>query len=72
MTDLQQFQNRYFDILQSNEPMRTNRLVNLMTDMEQVYEIPILKRAEFERANPEVMHLYRLVSKSRNLEEVTK
>ena len=70
MTDLQQYQNRFFDILQAQEPTRTNRLVNLMTDMEKMYSIPMRYVAEFERANPRVMHLYRLVSKARNFEGV--
>lgn len=70
MTNLNIFRERYFEILRNEEPMCTNRLVNLMADMETTYSIPMRRKATFESNNPAVMHLYRLVSKSRNMEGV--
>ncbi|ALX50433.1 hypothetical protein [Lentibacillus amyloliquefaciens] len=70
MTELQRFQNRYLDILQAEEPTRTNRLNNLLDDMQAMYRIPLLRNTEFEQKNPRIMHLFRIVSKSRNFEGV--
>ena len=63
--ELQAFQDRYFEILEAKEPMRTNRLTNLMTDLEQCYNIPMMHNPAYASANPEVMNLYQSVSKSR-------
>ena len=49
----------------NDEPIRTNRLVNLMNDLEQSYNIPVFAMAVYEKKNPEVMALYREVSNAR-------
>ena len=67
---LERFHNRYAQILETKEPTRTIRLNNLMDDMEQVYLIPMRKNEAFEQLNVRVMHLYRAVSRARNLEGV--
>jgi len=67
---LERFHDRYTQILETKEPTRTMRLSNLMDDMEQVYFIPMRKNEAFEQLNVRVMHLYRAVSRARNLEGV--
>ena len=46
---------------------RENRLGELMTEMEGVFKIPMLKNTTWEKENPQVIELYRKVSESRNL-----
>ena len=67
---LERFHDRYTQILETKEPTRTARLTNLMDDMKQVYCIPLFKNEAFERENVRVMHLYRAVSRARDLEGV--
>ena len=67
---LERFHDRYAQILETKEPTRTTRLTNLMNDMEQVYFIPMQKNEAFEQLNVRVMHLYRAVSRARDLEGV--
>jgi len=67
---LERFHDRYTQILETKEPTRTMRLRNLMDDLEQVYQIPLFKNEAFEQLNVRVMHLYRAVSRARNLEGV--
>jgi len=67
---LERFHDRYTQILETKEPTRTTRLTNLMDDMKQVYCIPLFKNEAFEQLNVRVMHLYRAVSRARNLEGV--
>ena len=64
---LTEFKNRFEEIDKSKEPTRTKRLSTLMTDMEQVYRIPILKSGS-GTVNPQVMNLYKKVSKARSFE----
>lgn len=62
------FESRYEEIMR--EPsirQRENRLGELMTEMEGVFKIPMLKNTTWEKANPQVVELYRKVSDSRNL-----
>ena len=67
---LERFHDRYTQILETKEPTRSMRLRNLMNDLEQVYFIPMRKNEAFEQLNVRVMHLYRAVSRARNLEGV--
>lgn len=67
---LERFHDRYTQILETKEPMRTNRLNNLIDDMKQVYCIPLFKNEAFEQENVRVMHLYRAASRARDLEGV--
>lgn len=65
--DLEAFRNRFNEIKEGKEPMRTNRLVNLMNDLEQAYQIPATYSTAFQFNNPEVMRLYRDVSYAREI-----
>jgi hypothetical protein len=42
-------------------------LANLMTTMEQHYQIPMLRNPEWEARNPEVIVVYRAISDLRKL-----
>lgn len=42
-------------------------LSKIMTDMEMVFNIPMINDEEFNRNNKEVMRIYRLASDARNL-----
>lgn len=60
--------NRFKEVKQASEPIRTIRLANLMTDLEGAYSIPLFGKErieKFEQLNPDVMQLYRSVSKAR-------
>lgn len=37
----------------------------LMTELEQFYKIPMMRDENFERGNPDVMRVYRMISDSR-------
>lgn len=63
--ELQSYRERLEEIKMNDEPIRTNRLVNLMNDLEQSYNIPVFAMAVYEKKNPEVMALYREVSNAR-------
>ena len=63
--ELQSYRERFEEIKNNDEPIRTNRLVNLMNDLEQSYNIPVFAMAVYEKNNPEVMELYREVSNAR-------
>jgi len=47
--------------------LRDQRLSQLMTDLEQAYNIPMLKDEQFEKENPFLMSLYRAVSDERSI-----
>jgi len=63
------YTNRLKEIIYSNAPqfIRDRRLANLMSDIEQAYNIPTLRDQEFEKENPFVMQLYRAVSEARSI-----
>ncbi len=63
--ELQSYRNRFKEIKNNDEPLRTKRLVSLMNDLEQSYNIPLFAMAVYEKNNPEVMELYREVSNAR-------
>jgi len=63
------FNTAYEGILHSNLSSRdkTLKYSELMTEMEQVFNIPIVKDDEYEQANRAVIALYRKISMSRSL-----
>jgi hypothetical protein len=58
---------RYEDIMFSNDSqqVKTTKLSNLMTEMEELFSIPMLRDDEWESENRKVIALYRKISKSR-------
>lgn len=58
----------YEAIMQEKEPHRTHRLADLMTYMEQAYEIPTLRNEAWEKENKAVIAMYRKISMSRNFD----
>jgi|GEM_PF-1286151 len=67
--EMLQYTNRLKEIIHSNAPqfIKDRRLANLMTDLEQAYNIPTLRDQEFEKENPFVMQLYRTISEARDI-----
>lgn len=61
------FEERFFETLEMEEPLRTNQLSNLLDDMQHHYKIPAIANKEFNKKHARVMKLFRAVSKSRNL-----
>ena len=62
------FESRYEEIMRDpSVRQRELRLGELMTEMEGVFKIPMLKNTTWEKENPQVIELYRKVSDSRNL-----
>lgn len=65
---IQGFETKYEEIMRDpSVRQRESRLGELMTEMEGVFKIPMLKNTTWEKENPEVIELYRKVSESRNL-----
>jgi len=66
---LNHFNNEYEKILYSDLPNETKgkKYADLMTEMERVYKIPILKDESWEQENRAVIAMYRKISMSRNL-----
>ncbi|PAM94518.1 hypothetical protein B4N84_12240 [Flavobacterium sp. IR1] len=60
---------RYEELLKENlsEPIRTKKLSDLMTEMEGIYKIPMLRNEAWERDNRKVIALYRKISMSRDI-----
>lgn len=63
------FNKRYEDIIHSSlsSEKKNKKLADLMTEMEQVFRIPMLKNNEWESENRSVIALYRKISLSRTL-----
>lgn len=63
------FTNRFKEIMASkaSDHLKDMRLSAMMTDMECAYRIPMLRKPEFEAANPFVMQMYRTASEARAL-----
>ena len=62
------FETKYEEIMRDpSVRQRESRLGELMTEMEGVFKIPMLKNTTWEKENPRVIELYRKVSDSRNL-----
>jgi hypothetical protein len=49
------------------QDQKDKRLSELMTDMERVYNIPMLRNEQWERDNGYVISIYREISNMRNL-----
>jgi hypothetical protein len=65
---IQGFETKYEEIMRDpSVRQRESRLGELMTEMEGVFKIPMLKNTTWEKENPQVIELYRKVSDSRNL-----
>ncbi|WP_251130001.1 hypothetical protein [Exiguobacterium sp. CH10] len=65
---IQGFETKYEEIMRDpSVRQRESRLGELMTEMEGVFKIPMLKNTTWEKENPQVIELYRKVSESRNL-----
>jgi len=65
---IQGFETKYEEIMRDpSVRQREIRLGELMTEMEGVFKIPMLKNTTWEKENPQVIELYRKVSESRNL-----
>lgn len=58
---------RFNQILGGAQCLKDKRLAQLMTDLKQAYNIPILNDEEYNRENPFVVHLYRAVSEARSV-----
>lgn len=57
---------RFNQILGGAQTLKDKRLAQLMTDLEQAYNIPILNNEDYNRENPFVYQLYRAVSEARS------
>jgi len=66
---LKWFNNEYEKILYSglSEEQKSREYASLMTEMEKVYNIPILKDLTWEKENKAVIAMYRKLSMSRKL-----
>lgn len=65
---IQGFETKYEEIMRDpSVRQRESRLGELMTEMEGVFKIPMLKNTTWEKENPQVIELYQKVSDSRNL-----
>lgn len=66
---LTELNKRYEELLKENvsEPIRTKKLADLMTEMEGIYKIPMLRNEAWERDNRKVIALYRKISRSRDI-----
>ena len=58
---------RFNQILGGAQCLKDKRLAQLMTDLEQAYNIPILNDEEYNRENPFVVQLYQAVSEARSI-----
>lgn len=54
-------------ILLVKEPMRSHLLMELMTEMEREYHIPMIRTENWEIKNKPVIALYRKINLSKNL-----
>lgn len=64
---LSEYERQYEAANMLAESLRSRKLAEIMTDMEFDFKIPVQRSEVFDRANPEVMALYRKVSYARNL-----
>jgi len=66
---LKQFNDEYESILHSDltEDEKTVKYSSLMSEMERVYNIPLIKSSKWEQENKAVVAMYRKLSLSRNI-----
>lgn len=64
-----EYEGRFKFILQTEfeQGRRDTMLSALMTNMEQIFQIPVMKNETWEQKNPEVYKLYREIADSRSL-----
>jgi len=69
MKSLKDFHTKYEAIHQSNltDDQKGRKYADLMTEMEQVYKIPMIRNEAWEQENRKVIALYRKISMSRNI-----
>lgn len=72
MDALDVLRDRFTEILENKEPIRTNRLINLMQDICLIFDIPEPFRVDFEHENTDVMDLYRAVTRSVDIDKFSK
>lgn len=71
MKALKHFEQDFQDILERDDLEQERKdiqLSGLMTEMEREFKIPLIRDAEYERENKDVIVLYRKISKSRKLD----
>jgi hypothetical protein len=68
MKKLVELNRQYEDIIHSNRSknQKDKELANLMSKMEQIFNIPAIKNHEWEEENKAVIALYRIISRSRS------
>lgn len=67
MDKLNELRLEYYSIDGLPEPQRTLQLSNLMDELKQEYNIPLINRESYNTENKEVIQLYREVASSRNI-----
>ena len=67
MDKLKGFIDEYYKIFELKEAQRTLLLSNLLDDMQQEYNIPLINNKAFNNKNKAVIQLYKEVSSSRNI-----
>lgn len=70
MKGLKEFEQEFQDIIKRDgleQERKDIQLSGLMTEMERVFKIPMLRDEEYEKKNGDVIALYRKVSMSREL-----
>lgn len=60
-----EYENIHFS--QLSEHQKTTKFSQLMTEMEQMYKVPILKDEYWEKENRSIIAMYRKISLSRTL-----
>ncbi|UOE95093.1 hypothetical protein [Alkalihalobacillus sp. LMS39] len=67
---LSEINNEYETIMDSNSSpdSKALKLVEVMTQMEGFYKIPMLRNPEWEKENKSVIAMYRNISRSRFME----
>jgi len=65
---LTDYRNEYYKIDKLKEPKRTLKLSELMTELEQVYNIPMLNNKDFNKNNKAIITLYQEISTSRKFD----
>lgn len=66
--ELEKFEERFEDITEwskTSEYRETERLSELMTEMERAFQIPLLNDEKYNKNNSEVILLYRRISEAR-------
>jgi hypothetical protein len=69
MDNLADFEKAYETIMSSDADTETKdqQLAALMTKMEIVFKIPLMRNREWEKRHPDAITLYRKISNSRSL-----